>query len=185
MTERTCLLNDRPCRCDPNAADEKLRPCTLARRIGKLIRLLGSNIEGEAISAASALRRVQQTEGFSFHILANLIESFEERKYSDTDAEIIFMRGEEKGRREEMGKQQAPAEFYDADGSPRWYEIASFCRQNNARLRDEWERNFVSDEFVAKIIKFGRPTDKQIPHLMAIFVKLGGYYDPKTVHLRR
>jgi hypothetical protein len=184
MSERVCLLNNRPCRCDPAAADEKSRPCMLARRIGKLIRLMASNIESEAIGAATALRRVQQTEGFSFNVLANLIESFEERKYSDNDAEIIFTRGVEKGRREETNKQQAPPEFYDADGHPRWYEIAVFCQENRGRLRDDWERNFVT-EIVSKIIKYGGPTEKQGRHLLAIFVKLGGRYDPKAVHLRR
>jgi hypothetical protein len=184
MTERICLLNNRACSCDPEA-DEKSRPCALARRISKLIRLMASNSDGEAIAAATALRRVQQTEGFSFDVLGNLIESFEDRKYTDSDIEIVFMRGEEKGRREEADKQQAPPEFYDEGGRPRWYEIAEFCKQNRDRLRSDWERNFVSDEFVANIIKFGKPTERQVPYLMAIFVKLGGYYDPKTINLRR
>jgi hypothetical protein len=184
MTDRVCLLNNRACRCDPDAADEKSRPCMLARRIGKLIRLLASNVESEAIGAATALRRVQQTEGFSFNVLANLIESFDERKYSNGDAEIIFMRGEKKGRRQDVGKQQAPPEFYDADGHPRWLEIASFCQQNSARLRDEWERNFANG-IVSKIIRYGGPTEKQSRCLLAIFVKLGGRYDPKALHLRR
>jgi hypothetical protein len=185
MTDRICLLNNRPCRCDPEAADNDARPCVLSRRIGKFIRLMASDQEGEAIGATTALRRVQKTEGFSFNVLANLIESFEERKYSDGDIDIVFARGVAKGRREEMGKQQAPPEFYAADGQPRWYEIAVFCKENKDRLRSEWERNFVSDDFVANIIKFGKPTEKQVPFLMAIFVKLGGYYDPKTVNLRR
>jgi hypothetical protein len=183
--DRICLLNNRKCRCDPDAADTKLHPCALARRIGKFIRLMGSDKEGEVIGAATALRRVQQTEGFSFHVLANLIESLEERKYSESEAEVIFMRGEEKGRREEAGKQQAPPEFYTVDGQPRWYEIAVFCKENKDRLRSEWERNFVSDDFVANIIKFGRPTEKQAPYLVGIFVKLGGHYDAKAFDLRR
>jgi hypothetical protein len=186
VTDHVCLLNNRTCQCDPDpAADEKSRPCALARRIGKLIRLMASSSEGEATGATMALRRVQESEGFTFNVLANLIESFEERKYSDTDADIIFARGEAKGRSEELGKRQAPPEFYDVDGSPRWYEIAAFCKENSARLRSEWERNFVSDEFVANIIKFGKPTERQVPFLMAIFVKLGGHYDPKTINLRR
>jgi hypothetical protein len=185
MTAHICLLNDRACRCDLEASDEKLRPCVLARRIGKLVRLMASDKEHETIGALAALQRVQQTEGFSFNVLANLIESLEDRKYSDSDAKIIFMRGEGKGRREETSKQQAPPEFYDADGAPRWYEIATFCQQNRNQLRSDWEREFVSDEFVANIIKFGRPTAKQMPYLVGIFVKLGGFYDPKAFNLHR
>ena len=183
---RVCPLNDRACHCDPDATDKKFRPCALARRIGKLIRLFGSNFEGEALAAATGLRRLLQSEGLAFNDLATLIENcdgqIEERKYSDTDAEIIFARGVEKGRTEEEHNQQAPPEFYDADGHPRWYEIAMFCQQNSARLRNEWERNFIND-MPSKIIKFGRPTEKQVPHLLAIFVKLGGHYDQKTAHL--
>jgi hypothetical protein len=185
MTERVCLLNNRVCCCDPEATDEEARPCALSRRIGKLVRRMGSNFEGEVIAAATALRRVQEAEGFTFNVLANVIESIEERKYSDKDAKIIFMRGEEKGRREESDKQQAPPEFYDVDGSPRWYEIAVFCKDNKDRLRSEWERNFVTDDFIGGIIKFGKPTERQVPYLMGIFVKLGGYFDPKAVNLRR
>jgi hypothetical protein len=183
--DHVCLLNNRVCRCDPEAADEEARPCVLARDIGKFIRLMASDYEGEAIAALMALRRAQRREGFSFNVIANLIESFEERKYSDNDVEIIFARGEAKGRREEVSKQQAPPEFYDADGSPRWYEIAAFCNQNKDQLRSDWERDFVSDEFVANIIKFGKPTEKQMPYLVGIFVKLGGVYDLKAFNLRR
>jgi hypothetical protein len=51
-------------------------------------------------------------------------------------------------------------------------------------LRDEWEQNFAND-ILGKIIKYGGPTEKQSRHLLAIFIKLGGRYDPKAVHLRR
>ena len=134
------------------------------------------------------MRQLLTVEGLSFNDIATVIENcngeIEEKKYSDTDAEIIFTKGVEKGRAEEARKREAPPEFYDTDGQPRWYEIAMFCQQNSAQLHSDWEQNFTSD-MPSKIIKFGKPTDKQIPHLLAIFVKLGGYYDPKTTHLLR
>jgi hypothetical protein len=126
-------------------------------------------------------------EGLSFNDIATVIEiangEIEERKYSDTDAEIIFTKGVEKGRAEEARNQQAPPEFYDADGRPRWYEIALFCQKNTARLRDNWERTFI-DDMAGKTL-WREPSEKQAKHLLAIFVKLGGYYDPKATHLRR
>ena len=161
---------------------------TTAKRIAKLFRLLASDFDGEVLNAARRMKQLLAVEGLSFNDIATVIENangeIEERKYSDADAEIIFAKGVEKGRTEEARKQQAPPEFYDADGSPRWYEIAMFCQQNSAQLHSDWEQNFTSD-MPSKIIKFGKPTDKQIPHLLAIFVKLGGYYDPKTTHLHR
>ena len=187
MSERVCPLNNRTCRCDPNATDKKLHPCTLAKRIGKLIRLLGSNFEGEAIGSATGLRRLFQSEGLAFNDLATLIENcdgqIEERKYSDADAEIIFARGMEKGRADEARKQAAPPEFYDVDGHPRWIEISQFCQKAIERLHDERERKFVND--MAGNALWCEPTERQAKWLLKIFVKLGGPYARQAAHLYR
>jgi hypothetical protein len=160
----------------------------VAKRIAKLFRLLASDFDGETLAAARRMKQLLAIEGLSFNDIATVIENcngeIEEKKYSDTDAEIIFTKGVEKGRAEEARKREAPPEFYDADGQPRWYEIAMYCQQNSTQLRNEWERNFAND-IPGRIIKFGKPTEKMIPHLLAIFVKLGGYYDPKTANVRR
>jgi hypothetical protein len=158
----------------------------MAKRLATLIQLLGSNFEGEAFNAFQAIRRQLMANKSMGSDIAALIENhqaeLEGKKYSDADAEIIFERGKQKGREEEAHKQQAPPEFYDADGEPRWYEIAVFCQQNNARL-SEWERNFVSD-MPSRMLRYRKPKGRQVSHLLGIFVKLGGYYDPKTAHLR-
>jgi hypothetical protein len=159
-----------------------------AKRIAKLIRLMSSEHDGEWGNAVRKLKLVLSNEGLSFNDLATVIENcdgaIEERKYSETDAKIIFERGMEKGRTEEARKQQAPPEFYDADGSPRWYEIALFCEQNSSQLRDEWDRDFISG-MSEKMIRWHRPTPKQMPILMSIFKRLGGYYDAKAANLFR
>ena len=159
----------------------------VAKRIARLFRMLGSPFEGEAHNALTMMKRTLQTEGLTFNDIATVIEScngeIEEKKYSDTDAEIIFTRGVEKGRAEEACKQQVPPEFYDAEGHPRWHEIALFCQKNVARLRDEWERTFINDMAGKTLLR--EPTDKQAKHLLAIFIRLCGHYDPKTAHLRR
>jgi hypothetical protein len=160
----------------------------VAKRIAKLFRLLASDFDAEALNAARRMKQLLAAEGLSFNDIATVIENangeIEEKKYSDSDAEIIFTKGVEKGRAEEARKREAPPEFYDIDGSPRWYEIAVYCQQNSTQLRNEWERNFAND-IPGRIIKFGKPTEKMIPHLLAIFVKLGGHYDPKTTNVRR
>jgi hypothetical protein len=157
----------------------------IAKRIAKLLRLLASPHDGERANAVTMLQRTLAAERLSFNDIAIVIENhqgeIEERKYSDSDAEVIFAKGVEKGRKEELRKQQAPPEFYDAEGRPRWYEIAVYCQQNRAQLRTEWERNFAND-VPGRIIQYGEPTQKMIPHLLAIFVKLGGRYDPKTAN---
>jgi hypothetical protein len=159
----------------------------LAKRVGVLIRLLGSNFEGEAIGAAAGLRRLVPSEGLTFHDLATLIENcdgkIETKKYSDADAERAFRRGMEEGRSVEARKRAAPPEFYDTDGQPRWNAIALFCQKNIARLTSAWERQFIND--IAGKTLWQQPSEKQAKHLLAIFVKLGGHYDPKAANARR
>jgi hypothetical protein len=116
-------------------------------------------------------------------VIENCNGEIEEKKWSDADAEIIFSRGVEKGRTEEARKHEAPPEFYDTDGQPRWNEIALFCQNNIARLRNDWERTFINDMAGKTLLR--RPSEKQAKYLLAIFVKLGGRYDAKTAHLCR
>jgi hypothetical protein len=159
---------------------------TTAKRVAKLVRMLASDHDGEALNAARKLKQQLGAEGLSLNDIAIVIENaggeIEERKYSDSDAEIIFAKGVEKGRIEEARKREAPPEFYDVDGRPRWSEIAIFCQKNTARLRGEWERTFIND-MAGKTLCY-EPSAKQAKHLLAIFVKLGGYYDPKTTNIR-
>ena len=161
---------------------------SIAKRVAKLFRLLASDFDGEVLNAARRMKQQLGAEGLSFNDIATVIENhqgeIEEKKYSDGDLKEVWDLGVEKGRAEEARKHDAPPEFYDADGSPRWYEIATFCQSNVAQLHSEWERNFVND-MPSRIIKFGKPTERMIPHLLAIFVKLGGYYDAKATYLRR
>jgi hypothetical protein len=160
---------------------------SVAKKISRLFRMFGSPFEPETHNALRMMKRLLEAERLTFNDIATVIENhqgeIEERKYSDTDAEIIFARGREKGRAEEARKQTAPPEFYDADGCPRWNEIAVFCQKNIAQLHSTWEREFVTD--MAGKTLWREPSEKQAKHLLAIFVKLGGYYDAKTVHLRR
>ena len=90
----------------------------------------------------------------------------------------IFVRGVEKGRAEEAQRRDLPPEFYDADGQPRWNEIALFCRKNVAQLRSEWEREFITD--MAGKTLWQQPSQKQAKHLLGIFIRLGGVYEPNN-----
>jgi hypothetical protein len=153
-----------------------------AKKLARLFRMFGSSFENERHIALTKMQQTLEAAHLSFNDIAVLIENhggeIEERKYSDADAEIIFAKGMEKGRVEEARKQQAPPEFYDCDGEPRWYEIAVFCQQNSRQLRDKWQQDFAND-IPAKILQYGKPTERQKPHLLGIFVKLGGRYVPK------
>jgi len=149
----------------------------VAKRIGRLFRMLGSTFEGERRNSVAAMKKLLTDEGLSFNDIATVIEScngqIDERKYSDADAEIIFARGVEKGRIEEARKKEqiVPSDYYDDDGHPRWDAIAMFCLRNNLRLRPN-EQKFV-DEMAANTV-WREPTERQAKWLLSIFIKLGG-----------
>ena len=131
--------------------------------------------QNECHVALAKLKSLLGEEGLTFSDIVTVIENangeIEELKYSDTDAEIIFNRGVEKGRIEEARKQQAPPEFYDADGCPRWNAIALFCQQRHQRLRPN-EQEFIDD--MAGQTMWREPTEKQSRWLLSIFIRLGG-----------
>jgi hypothetical protein len=154
----------------------------VAKRIAKLFRLLASDFEGEVLAAVRRMKTQLEAEGLNFNDIAVVIENhngeIEERKYSDSDAERIFARGMEKGRAEEAQRRDLPPEFYDANGQPRWNEIALFCRKNVVQLRSKWEREFITD--MAGKTLWQQPTEKQAKHLLGIFIRLGGVYEPNN-----
>jgi hypothetical protein len=147
----------------------------VAKRIATLFRILSSDYAGEVLSAVAAMKRLFASEGLAFHDIATVIENcngeIEELKYSDSDAEIIFARGVEKGRAEQARVQAEPPEFYDADGRPRWNAIALFCQKNHQRLRPA-EQGFVDD--MAGNTLWREPSEKQARWLLSIFLRLGG-----------
>ena len=148
-----------------------------AKRIAKLFRSLSSDFDGEVLGAVAAMKRLFKIEGLSFHDIATVIENcdgmIEEKKYSDADAKVIFERGLAKGRAEQ---QDNNLEFFDGDGRPRWYDIAVHCQRNAARLRSQWEKEFVAD--IAGKVLGAEPSLKQARCILKIFVKLGGQCDP-------
>jgi hypothetical protein len=150
---------------------------SIAKKIGKLVRVFASNFEGEAINALTALRELVVKEGLTFHDLAIVIENhqgeIEELKYSDADMAASFDKGIERGREEEARKKEQiiPADYYDESGQPRWNAIALFCQKHRDRLRPA-EQQFIDD--MAGNTMWREPTEKQGQWLLSIFVRLGG-----------
>jgi hypothetical protein len=107
--------------------------------------MLGSDFDGETLSAVGMLKKLLTTEKLSFSDLAAVIEN---------------------SHGVEVRKQ-----FYDAAGRPRWHEIALYCRRHRDQLPEK-ERTFI-DQMTGWTV--GRaPTAKQAIWLESIFVRLGG-----------
>jgi hypothetical protein len=70
--------------------------------------------------------------------------------------------------------------FFNENGEPCWYAIATHCRDNKAQLPRDWDKDFVED-MPGKIVSYGRPASNQAKQLLRIFVMLGEVVDPKLV----
>jgi hypothetical protein len=172
-----CPLNKRPCRCDAKSQDKKIHPCRITKRIGQFVgMMLGSSSDGESSNAATALRRFIESEGVPANdltmILTNWDGQIEERKYSDSDVEIIFERGKEAGRTEETRNRPLgdSTEYYDADGNPQWHAIALYCQRHGLNLPPN-HREFIDD--MTGNTMWREPTPKQGKYLLSLFFKLG------------
>jgi len=178
-----CPISNQSCDCDPKA-DSKTRsyPCRVARQLGKFIRLMASDIRGEAENASAAFLRLCQSENLFSH-LAELLERRGVRElYSQAEVEEALNIERQLAQAEVIGES---AEFFDAYGEPLWHAIALFCQRNTDRLTRDWDKKFVDD--LVGYTAMRDPTPKQIPFLLSIFLKLGGQCDPsiKARYIRR
>jgi hypothetical protein len=166
----TCPLNGQPCSCDPKA-DPKARtyPCATARQLGKLVRLMTSDNQGEAEAASAAFLRTGQSKA----LLCDLAELIEKRGigqlYSEDDLKTAIAYGQDLVRAEVGNGSQ----YFDCDGEPIWLSIASFVQQHcdDPRLTRDFFRDFASGIFDQ--VAHREPSDKQKKWLLIIFMKLG------------
>src|SRR5262249_37574836 len=123
----------------------------ITNKLGKLIRLLSSDKDGEVLAAARAIGRTLDSEKLTIHDLAEGLASGG-TKFTERDAEEIYRRGKADGRREA-----------DHDGGfcgvdePTWNEIALECEAASEQL-SERERKFVGD-MVRWTVRDGKPTN--------------------------
>ena len=145
------------------SADKK----TLEQRIALIIRLLGSDKDGEILAATAALKRTLASAGTDIHGLAYGIENLgkgisnEERK-KIWDAAVQHTENRLHG----------ADDFIDSTGKPTWEAVALFCQRNKQRL-DTRHHQFI-DDMASRTVWGHEPTEKQHKYLFALFLKLGG-----------
>jgi hypothetical protein len=149
---------------------EMTEPAPIADRLGKFIRLLSSDKDGEVVAAARAIVRTLQAEKLDIHVLADMIKK-PNGALSETDAKRIYDAGFNDGFRKAENAQHGPGNFRNVDGAPCWNEIALWCQRRGERLKEN-ERQFIDD--VASRTVWREPTEKQGMWLMSIFYRLGG-----------
>ena len=116
---------------------------SVANKLGKLLRLLASDRDGEVVAAAKAITRTLAGADLDIHALAEGVETAADRKFSESDAQEIYRRAFEDGRRK--AEQDQPVTFHSV-ADPSWHEIAWFaarkttddCVRVSANLSMTW-----------------------------------------------
>jgi hypothetical protein len=109
-------------------------PRELAAKLGKPIRLLASNSQGEAFAALCAIARLLESHGHSFHTLADHVESANGGSLSDADKQKIRSAienaraiGYAEGVKAAESKQHGTGAFRNTDGTLEWTEVALYA----------------------------------------------------------
>lgn len=125
-------------------------------KLGKFVRLLGSDSDGEVVAAARALVRTLTAQGCDLHDLARHVEAGERVVYRDR---VVY--------REPPPASKPCAPQYATD----WSAITKWCRVSDKGRLTSWERQFIAS--VADQFEFGgTPSAKQEPVILRIFNKL-------------
>jgi hypothetical protein len=111
-------------------------------KLGKLLRMLSSDKDGEVLATTAAIKRTLATEGLDIHSFADALC--------------------QPARRAEAKAQGASASADDTD----WHSVACECEARSAAV-NERERRFVAD--MTSWTKCARPSERQRAWLLAIF----------------
>jgi hypothetical protein len=157
------------------AAVNALTP--VAERLGKLVRLMASDVDGEALAALTALRRTLATVGADLNDLADVIEKGGSNGNGSTlssdDMKRIYDAGYQDGLRKAEATQHVNSNdgFANTDGTLTWHQIAAFCTERAQFLEDK-NAAFVRD--MAGKTLYREPTERQSDWLKSLFFRLGG-----------
>src|SRR6516162_5222906 len=153
-------------------------PHALAAKLGKPIRLLASNSQGEAFAALCAIARLLEAYRSTFHELADHVEngggglSEADKQKISAAIESARIEGYAEGVKAAESKQHGTGAFRNTNGALEWTEVARYCQREKQRLPTK-HHEFIDD--MASRTVYGRePTPKQHQYLHSLFFKLGG-----------
>jgi hypothetical protein len=158
-------------------------PHALAAKLGKPIRLLASDSQGEAFAALCAIARLLEAHGHSFHTLADHVENANGSGLSETDKQKISAAienaraiGYAEGVRAAEAKQHGTGAFRNTDGALDWREIALFVQRerHKRQITTDWDNKFVDDMASRTVLPDYEPSEKQHQQLHRLFFKFGG-----------
>jgi hypothetical protein len=150
----------------------------LEAKLAALVRMLGTEHEGEAVATWRALKRLLASHQASFNDLGNAVERLA-TGLEEAEMQRIFDAGRAEGARESARAARAAREENEAtfgkraDGSTDWEAIALHVQREKARL--EPKHHQFADDMASRMTWGGRePTPKQGMYLLSLFRQLGG-----------
>jgi hypothetical protein len=118
-------------------------------RLGKLLRMLSSDKDGEVLAATAAIKRTLATEGLDIHSLADALC--------------------QPAPRAEAKAQRASNTDWTGDEDADWHSVACECEAHGAFLNLR-EQKFVSD--MVAWTRHARPSERQRAWLLIILNKV-------------
>ena len=140
-------------------------PPTILPRVGALLRLLGSDQDGEALGAARALGRTLSASGLDLHALADVVEN--------PPAPMVFYRQPEPARRPRAPRAASPGGI-ELTSTRRRQVIDALSRASARDALSAWEAEFCAS--IIKALQGRRPrlSARQHEIIERLMVKIGG-----------
>ena len=143
----------------------------IADKLKRCVRLLSSDVDGEVIAAARALNRTLKKSNLDIHALADSICVPNGKKFSEDEAQEIYLKGVEEGRRQAENRQDLKLHDVSEHDQPSWHDMARECARHLDRLRNDTERKFIQD-MVRRTACAIRLSEKQQNWLRDCFIRV-------------
>jgi hypothetical protein len=149
------------------------------KRIAQLLRMLSSN-GGERRNAWTALERLMQSEGVGWSDIGNWIEQCDDGKF--TESEMVEFAQAARAEGVDAGIKIGLARAGNGGGNgslalPQPAEMAEYCHQRAGQLKDDKQRDFISDmRRITRGLTLSRsPLSRpRLGYLISIYVQMGG-----------
>ena len=140
-------------------------PSTILPRVGALLRLLGSDQDGEALGAARALGRTLSASGLDLHALADVVEN--------PPAPMVLYRQPEPVRRPRASRTSSPGGI-ELTPTRRRQVIDALSRASARDALSAWEREFAASIITTLQGRRPRLSARQHEIIERLMVKIGG-----------
>jgi hypothetical protein len=132
---------------------------------------------GERRNAFAALERTMQSEGVTWTDIGDAIEEGGNDRYSEAEMQELAQAARAEGVETGIKIGQARAQGNSGNGQlmlPSPPEMAEYCNDRLARLKDDRQRDFVSDIYL--ITRRGRHSlsPGRLGYLASIYIQIGG-----------